>query len=570
MTLSVTVNPTGLPPGNYAGRIDISGASLTTVSVAVSLAITNPPSTIVASSPSANYTAATLTAGASFTFSFTTGSGATVPASAELDVTSTGDVIPFNVTAAGAKTTGSSGSSGVWLRVGQGNQLPNLTTSGVALSGSNVPITVTIDLVTLASLNPGSYSETITVAANNAANGTLAVTVNLVVSAGPPTLNAQLPIFPSSVIAGPTLNPVITIYGDNFFSTSVVTLQLQGGAGQPITLTTQLLSRKVLQATVNAAYLAVPAGPVVFPIRWTLSVINPSPPTNPAPAVVSTEFDVTDPTQPGISSVANAASYLPAAVQTGTGANPIQPGGVAVSPREIVAIFGQNLGPAVPTPVAPAGSPLAYPTSSGGVQVAFVAGNAPNTLTFLAPLLMISSNQINCIVPKEIDGSMTPVTIQVTNGAATTVAFPVTPLPSDPGMFTFGGLGQGQAAVLNFDAVSGAYTINSGKNTAARGSTISIYATGLGDLTAGSGLANGQVAVAAATLADNTCRVDIAGQPAVVSYAGTSPGAVAGLVQINAIVPPTVATGSAVPITVSIGAAATSRRSQPSVTIGVK
>jgi uncharacterized protein (TIGR03437 family) len=65
-------------------------------------------------------------------------------------------------------------------------------------------------------------------------------------------------------------------------------------------------------------------------------------------------------------------------------------------------------------------------------------------------------------------------------------------------------------------------------------------------------------------------RVDIDGQPAVVSYAGSSPGAVAGLVQINAIVPPTVRTGAAISITVSIGTTAAARRSQPGVTLAVK
>jgi uncharacterized protein (TIGR03437 family) len=55
-----------------------------------------------------------------------------------------------------------------------------------------------------------------------------------------------------------------------------------------------------------------------------------------------------------------------------------------------------------------------------------------------------------------------------------------------------------------------------------------------------------------------------------VTYAGTSPGAVAGLVQVNAIVPPTVRTGQAITITVSIGAAAASHRSQPAVTLSVK
>jgi uncharacterized protein (TIGR03437 family) len=83
-------------------------------------------------------------------------------------------------------------------------------------------------------------------------------------------------------------------------------------------------------------------------------------------------------------------------------------------------------------------------------------------------------------------------------------------------------------------------------------------------------VADGVVASVAGTLADATTRVDIAGQPAVVSYSGASPGAVAGLVQVNAIIPPTVAAGTAVSITVSIGAAANSRRSQPGVTISVK
>jgi uncharacterized protein (TIGR03437 family) len=112
--------------------------------------------------------------------------------------------------------------------------------------------------------------------------------------------------------------------------------------------------------------------------------------------------------------------------------------------------------------------------------------------------------------------------------------------------------------------------INSSKSAAPKGSAVSIYATGLGLLNAPPVLADGEVATAAITLADNTVRVDIDGQPAVVSYAGTAPGAAAGLVQINAIVPPTVRTGAAIPLTVSIGSAVSSRRSQPGVTLAVK
>jgi uncharacterized protein (TIGR03437 family) len=205
--------------------------------------------------------------------------------------------------------------------------------------------------------------------------------------------------------------------------------------------------------------------------------------------------------------------------------------------------------------------------------VAFFIGSS--TLVY-APIIMVSSNQINAVVPVAvaavINTTNPTVSVQVLNTnttpAAATQPFNVMVIQEDPGAFTFGGLGQGQAAVLNYEMATGTYSINAAKNAAARGSTILIYVTGMGDLAVP--VADGVVATAAATLADNTVRVDIAGQPAVVSYAGAAPGAVAGLVQVNAIVPPTVSTGSAVSLTVSVGAATGSRRSQPSVTISVK
>jgi len=83
-------------------------------------------------------------------------------------------------------------------------------------------------------------------------------------------------------------------------------------------------------------------------------------------------------------------------------------------------------------------------------------------------------------------------------------------------------------------------------------------------------LRDGAVSLGAVYLDDNTYRVSIDGQPAVTSYAGASQGSVAGLVQINAVVPPTARTGPSIPLTVSIGSADYARRSQPGVTIAVK
>jgi hypothetical protein len=83
-------------------------------------------------------------------------------------------------------------------------------------------------------------------------------------------------------------------------------------------------------------------------------------------------------------------------------------------------------------------------------------------------------------------------------------------------------------------------------------------------------LPDGAVALGAVYVADNTYRVEINGQAAVTSYAGASQGSVAGLTQINAIVPPTAPTGGAIPLVVYIGKSNSARASQLSVTLAVQ
>jgi uncharacterized protein (TIGR03437 family) len=560
LALTVNVNPTGLAPGSYAGAIVISSsaAGSGTTTVTVTLLITTPPASLAVSSQSTNYTASP----ASLVFTYITGQTLPAPASSTLEISSTGDTIPFNVAASAGSGSASAAASSSWLKVNSTGQTPSAKTSGVALSGSFVPIVVSLDPVILATLNPGSYTGSVAVAASSSVNGSATIAVSLVVSAGPPTLHATTPIFPNSLVAGPAVNPVITIYGDNFFSTSVVTLQPALASTPPLTLTSTLLSRKVLRAVIPAAQLASPG-------IWKIAVANPAPANAPGQSPVSTILTVVSATQPLITSVVNAASYLPTATQTGTNPNPAPANATSISPRQIISLFGQNLGPSTPTTASATGSPAAFPATLSGIDVVFQFG----AQRIAAPLTMVSANQVNAIVPLEAAAAIgTGATITLTNRsgatAVSTPAFAVTVVEADPGIFTFGGLGKGQAAVLNFDSTTSAYTINSSKDGAARSSTILIYATGMGNL--GGALVNGEIATTAVSLASNTTRVEIDGQAAVVSYAGTSPGAVAGVVQINAVVPPTVKTGQAVPITVSIGTAATARRSQAQVTIGVK
>lgn len=556
LVLTVTANPTTLDPGNHSGSITIDTVppSGHPAVVAVNISISGPPSTIKINSPSWAGSSST-----SFAFSYVTGAAA--PAPLELDISSSGDVIPFSITASNAssKTGGGGTNTPVWLRVNQSGLPPNLTTSGVAISGSVVQIFVSIDATALNTLDPitSPYNGVITITPNT--GSPVALSVSLQVLPGPPALRNPLPVFPSTLPATPATDPILTVYGGNFFSPGITAITISQPNAVPITISNfTRVDRTVIQVPISASYLAAPA-------TWTLTVANANQPA------VSATFTVTDPALPIITSVVSAASLLPTAIQA-VGANPVADGATSVSPREIIAVFGRNLGPTPALPVTPTGSPAVYGTSAGGVSVNFVVGTAPATASYAAPLLMVSAGQINCVVPKEVDGSAGPVNVEVTFGS-TTPDFPVTVVSQDPGIFTIGAVGQGQGAILNFDSTSGTFTINGAKAQAPRSSAISIYVTGMGDLDPIAAVANGAVAPntpvnLAAPLTD--VHVTIDGQPAVVTYAGSTPGAVAGLVQINAVVPPSSRALATIPITVSIGTAASLRQSQPGVTVAVK
>ena len=636
LTLTITVNPTGLSPGSYTASItvDTNPTSTRPASITVNLTVLNAPAELSVKSPEYAGVGSFVMA-----FSYTTGQGnsivpavapadATCPANAmEVDVSSTGGIIPFTVTAANVKSTGTSGSSGttpVWLRLYSPNQLPTTTTSGVANTGSYSPYCVTADLTTVQTLNPQLYTGQITITPTSSANGSATVIqVNLTVSAGPPILNnpancpvldvnnvscnSGSPLFPNCIVANPIVNPVFTLYGDNFFNSSVVSL-MPGASTTPISgVTTTLLSRQVLQATVPLAYFTPSYEGTGYPVQWTVQVSNPQTPSNPTPqtAQVCNGLLVLDPTQPIISQVVNAASYLTTSDFTGTPTsnNPNPAGDPTVAPREIISIFGANFGPtgvntASPSACAGETGVQCYPlvltasstTTSWQVSVTFIVSvGGLMSAQYPAPILMYSGNQINAIVPYELSSALgaanTSVTIQVSVAATTagtttnsnSAPYAVTVMKEDPGVFTLASAGQGQAAVLNQD-----YSINGAKNAAARGSTIQIFATGMGELNGLSAISNpalipplaldldGTVAALATSLADNTVVVEVGGETSVVSYFGTSEGSIDGLVQINAVVPPNAMTGASVPITVTIGGTAASHTTQSGATISVK
>jgi uncharacterized protein (TIGR03437 family) len=225
-----------------------------------------------------------------------------------------------------------------------------------------------------------------------------------------------------------------------------------------------------------------------------------------------------------------------------------QPG--ALTPGKIVVLYGSRLGPAALAGAAIGGDGKVA-TDTGGTQVLFDG--------VAAPILYTSSGQVAAVVPYAVDGK--PGTqVQVRNGslASDSVAMPVTAVA--PSIFSVDLSGTGPAAVINEDGL----TVNSSRTPAAKGSYVSIYATGEGQTNPGG--IDGRIA-GGGSLPKPVREVQawVDGKPAEVQYAGAAPGAVAGLFQVNVRIPLNAASG-AVPIEIHVGAAST----QAGMTVAVK
>ncbi len=239
------------------------------------------------------------------------------------------------------------------------------------------------------------------------------------------------------------------------------------------------------------------------------------------------------PNVPGIATVVNAASFQ----------------GGAVSPGELITLFGDSIGPLAPSSASPNMSAL-FPTTLAGLTLTF--DGQP------APLLFGSSGQINAVVPYAVGGT-TQLKLTTPAGAAFTMSLPVFSVV--PAIFTQNSSGAGQGAILN----SPAFSMNSPANPASRGSTVSLYLTGAGPLT--SPLNDGALAPAInPPQVQLPITVTIGGEAAPVSYQGAAPGLVAGLIQVNVRIPTGITPGPTVPLTLTVG----DTPAQNTVTIAVK
>ena len=206
----------------------------------------------------------------------------------------------------------------------------------------------------------------------------------------------------------------------------------------------------------------------------------------------------------------------------------------AVSPGEIVVIYGSNLGPATLTSSTLFQNRL--PSNLAGTSVSFNQ--------YAAPIIYTSAGAVCVIVPYELAGQPT-ANVSVSFNGSVSAQFTQPVAPAAPHFFTGSYQAAGQIAALNSD-----YSVNSSTKPAPAGSVVVLYGTGEG-VTSPPGI-DGSIVGSNLTQPLANVTVTIGGQPANVLYAGGSPGLIEGLLQINLRIPAGTPAGNA-PVTLVIG-----------------
>jgi uncharacterized protein (TIGR03437 family) len=234
-------------------------------------------------------------------------------------------------------------------------------------------------------------------------------------------------------------------------------------------------------------------------------------------------------------SFVNAASFV----------NPALPGG-AIARGSILSMFGQNMGP---TQLVQA-TRFPLERELGCVAVRVTQGS---TTVEAIPLAAIAG-QINALLPS--NAPLGDATITVTFAGRTSSSQRVRIVETSFGFFTVNQNGMGPAIVQNFESQT-SVPLNSPRRPLRRGQRGIAYGTGLGAITGPDNqpAAGGEPRV--------TVELTIGNRPAVVEYAGRTPG-FAGLDQINFVTPDDAPLGCYVPLVARIGGVITN-----SVTIAI-
>jgi uncharacterized protein (TIGR03437 family) len=487
--LQLSAAPGNLGPGVYAGTVMVNGSGGNTFVVEAVLNISGKVQLAPVGSP---------------VFAQSPGEPPSSPQTVPvyLRCLCTASELPNQVT---WTTSVSTHSGGNWLRA---------TSSFITTSPGSV--TISVDPTGLA---PAVYTGVVTLTSDQAGQAQIPVALN--VWNGPlPALFANPAAI--SLTASPFASPVAdaadictytgslvvqqsaratTSNGGNWFGVAVVT-DVTSSCGIRLSIDPSHLDAGVYQGDVT---ISVPGQTLDVPVTLTI----------PPPINLNAFY------QPVIGSVLNAASFNQG----------------AIAPGEIITLRGFGLG-------------TVGGNSAGTTFTVDTSGHLPVNLAGTevlfdgkpSPVLYESPSQVNTIVPYEVAGR-NAATVQVIISGGISQAWSVPVAPTAPGIFTLDSTGAGQAAVLNEDN-----SVNGPAQPAARGSVIQIFATGI--LVAGA--VTGSITPAAAPGSTDPVSVAIGGVTASIQYAGPAPGEIAGLIQVNAVVPDNAPTGPAVPIILSV------------------
>jgi uncharacterized protein (TIGR03437 family) len=599
-SLTVYVNPVLLSAGVYTGTIRV------TATTAGGAAVGNSPLVIPVT--------LTMTQGAlavsPSSLTFTQTAGGSAPAAQILTVTSTGPSANYTVAAnngtialtwlAISTTSGTTpGSVSVSVdasRLTPGTYQGQVTVSspGLANSPVTIPVTFTVNAGTIAaspasltftSVQGGSTTAAQAVSVTATVGNTLSYSIAVATTAGGNWLvaNPVTGVTPGTVNI--TANPAGLTAGT--YSGSV-TITSSGATGSPITIPVTFtvsapLSLTVSPTTLSFAYtsgLTVPAAQTVSvtspggvaaltataqmangsgwltvspssantPASFSVAVtpqnlaagtytgaVTISSPTSTSPVTIAVTLTVQTIPPPNATAIVNSASFVSG----------------AVAPGEIITIGGTGM----------AGANDSYGLQLESGLVATKLGDTRVLFDGIAaPLVYVSANQVNAVVPYNVSGRVS-TRIQVEYKGVTGSAIELRVVDSAPAIFTQNQSGTGPGAISNQN-----FSLNTASNPAARGSVVVVYATGEGQTSPvgvngsvtpsnGSGLKRPLLNVTAT----------VGGHAARVLYAGSAPGFISGAFQVNVEIPAEASSGAQA-IVVTVGA----NNSQPGVTVAVQ
>ena len=374
-------------------------------------------------------------------------------------------------------------------------------------------------LVNAAGLPTGVYNGAVTITAAGSSGSPITVPVVLTV-VPPSTLSASPAALTFAYTTGQAIPPAQILAVSGSATGTVFNVQVQFSGPAAWLIVTPNISTVPANIAVSIAPTTLPPGTY----NGSITMIAPNAVSSSSVQVTLTVSTIP---KPVVNAIGNAASY-----STG-----------GVSPGENIVIFGSGVGPATLANGVVANN--AFTTSAGNTRVLF--DGVP------APVIYASATQTSVMVPYGIAGrSTTNIVVEYSAVQSNPNSYFVS--AAVPGIYTLNTSGSGPGAIINQDGI----TVNSPNTPEKRGNVIAVYMTGEGQ-TDPQGADGAIIPAVASALKKPVLPVTatIGGVSAQVVYAGSAPGLVSGVMQVNLVIPPNAPTGGAVPVIVTVGTAAT-------------